>query len=42
MYKNKKRGIAGIIIMIIILIFLVIITNTDVKNVSYVENIVST
>ena len=42
MYKNKKRGIVGIIIMIIILIFLVIITNTDVANVSYIENIVST
>lgn len=42
MYRNKKKGIVGIIITIIILIFLVIITNTDVAKVSYIENIVST
>lgn len=42
MYKNKKTGIVGIIITIIILIFLVIITNTDVAKVSYIENVVST
>jgi len=42
MYKNKKKGIVGIVITIIILIFLVVITNTDVAKMSYIENIVST
>lgn len=42
MYKKKKTGIIGIIITIIILIFLVVITNTDIAKISYVENIVST
>ena len=42
MYKKKKTGIIGIIITIIILIFLVVITNTDIAKMSYVENIVST
>lgn len=42
MYKNKKTGIIGIIVTIIILIFLVIITNTDISEMSYLENIVST
>ncbi len=42
MYKKKKTGIVGIIVTIIILIFLVVITNTDVAKMSYVENIVST
>ena len=42
MYKKKKTGIIGIIVTIIILIFLVVITNTDVAKMSYIENIVST
>ena len=42
MYKKKKTGIIGIIVTIIILIFLVVITNTDVAKMSYVENVVST
>lgn len=42
MYKKKKTGIVGIIVTVIILIFLVVITNTDVAKMSYVENIVST
>lgn len=42
MYKKKKTGIIGIVVTIIILIFLVMITNTDVAKMSYVENIVST
>ena len=42
MYRKKKTGIIGIIITIIILIFLVVITNTDIAKMSYVENIVST
>lgn len=42
MYKKKKTGIIGIIITIIILIFLVVITNTDIAKMSYIENIVST
>ena len=42
MYRKKKTGIIGIIITIIILIFLVVITNTDIAKMSYAENIVST
>lgn len=42
MYRKKKTGIIGIIITIVILIFLVVITNTDIAKMSYVENIVST
>lgn len=42
MYRKKKTGIIGIIITIIILIFLVVITNTGIAKMSYVENIVST
>lgn len=41
MYK-KKTSIVGIIITIIILIILVFISNMNVENLSYVENIVST
>lgn len=40
MYK-KKTGIAGIIITIIILIILVFISNMNVENLSYIENVVS-
>ena len=38
MYKNKKNGIVGIIITILILILLVAFTNTGSK-ISYIENI---
>ena len=41
MYKNKKTGIVGIIITIIVLIIIVILSNTDIKKVSFVENIFS-
>lgn len=40
MYK-KKTGIVGIIITIIILILLVFISNMNVENLSYIENVVS-
>lgn len=40
MYK-KKTGIAGIIITIIILILLVFISNMNIENLSYIENVVS-
>lgn len=39
MYKNKKKGIAGIVITIIIIILLVAFTNSDVNQVSYIQNI---
>ena len=39
MYKNKKRGIIGIIITIVILILLVVFTNTNGNQMSYIENI---
>ena len=39
MYKNKKKGIIGIIITIIILGLLVIFTNTNGNQMSYIENI---
>ena len=38
MYKNKKNGIVGIIITIVILILLVAFTNTG-NKISYIENI---
>lgn len=38
MYRNKKTGIIGIIITIIILILVVILSNIDIKNMSYIEN----
>lgn len=40
MYRNKKAGIIGIIITILILIFIVIFSNGD-TNVSFFENIAS-
>ena len=40
MYRNKKGGIIGIIINIIILILIVIFSNGD-KNVSFFENVAS-
>ena len=39
MYKNKKKGIIGIVITIIILILLVVFTNSNVNQLSYIENI---
>lgn len=39
MYKSKKTGVIGITITIIILILIVILSNTDIKEVSYIENI---
>ena len=39
MNKKKKSGIIGIIITIIILILLVALTNSNVNQVSYIENI---
>ena len=39
MYKNKKTGIIGIVITVIALIILVVLTNTDIKNFSGVENV---
>lgn len=41
MYKNKRSGMLGIIITIVILIFLVIISNINVKNFSILENVFS-
>lgn len=41
MYKSKKKGIFGIVITIIILIFLVVMTNTDIADASYIENVAS-
>lgn len=42
MYRNRKSGVLGITITIIILILIVILSNTNVKNVSFLENIFST
>ena len=39
MYKSKKTGVIGITITIIILILVVILSNTDLKEVSYIENV---
>ena len=39
MYKNKKKGIVGIIITIIIIILLVVFTNSNVNQVSYIQDI---
>lgn len=41
MYK-KKTGIVGIIITIVILVILVFISNMNIENLSYIENVVST
>jgi len=42
MYRNKKTGLVGIIITIIILVLLVILSNTDLKNISHLDNIINT
>ncbi len=39
MNKNKKSGILGIVITIIVLIILVVFTNSNVNQLSFVENI---
>ena len=39
MYKNKKKGIIGIIITVIILILLVVFTNSNTNQMSYIENV---
>lgn len=38
MYSKKKKGIIGIIITIVILIFIVIISNIEINNLSYAQN----
>ena len=42
MDRNQKGGIVGVIITVIILVLLVIFTNTDSDNVSIIENIANT
>ena len=39
MYKKKKGGKIGIIVTTIVLILLVVLTNVDNSNLSYIENI---
>lgn len=39
MYKTKKSGIVGIVITVIVLILLVAITNSNVNQISFLENI---
>ena len=41
MYRNKKTGIIGVIITVIILIAIVVLSNTDLNKVSFIENIFS-
>ena len=41
MEKDRKGGIVGVIITIIILILLVVFTNTSYENISIIENIAS-
>ena len=38
MYRNKKTGIVGIIITIVILILLVFLSNMQIEKLSYIEN----
>ena len=38
MYKNKKSGILGIVITVVILLLLVFFTNIDTGKLSYIEN----
>lgn len=42
MYKNKKSGILGIVITVVILLLLVFFTNIDTGKLSYIENAFST
>lgn len=39
MYKQKRTGIAGIVITIIILILLVFLSNVSIENLSYIETV---
>ena len=39
MYKNKKKGIAGVVITIVIIILLVVFTNSNANQVSYIQDI---
>ncbi len=39
MYKNKKKGIAGVVITIVIIVLLVVFTNSNANQVSYIEKI---
>lgn len=41
MYNKKKKGIIGIIITIVILIFIVIVSNIETNNLSYAQNVFS-
>lgn len=41
MYKNKKTGLIGIIITIVILILVVFLSNANLQEISFFENIVS-
>jgi len=41
MYK-KKTGIIGVIVTVIVLVILVFVSNLNVENLSYIENVVST
>ncbi len=38
MYRNKKTGMIGIMITIVILILTVVLSNIDVQKMSYLEN----
>ena len=39
MYKTKKRGIVGVVITIIIIVLLVIFTNSNVNQLTYLQDI---
>ncbi|MCI8344380.1 MAG: rod shape-determining protein MreC [Clostridia bacterium] len=41
MYNKKRKGIIGIIITIVILIFIVIVSNIETNNLSYAQNVFS-
>ena len=39
MYKSKKKGIVGIVITIIVIILLVVFTNSNVNQLTYIQDI---
>ena len=41
MYRNKKNGIIGIVITIILLILIVFLSNINADKLSYLENVFS-
>lgn len=41
MYQNKKTGMIGIIITIVILILIVILSNTNLQEISYLDNLLN-